>query len=59
MKNTSLIYEEVLLKKCFNKLKSNRDSWRYEANEKFGQSTIIDIYSDDYFNFEVYRISYI
>ena len=52
MKNTSLIYEEVLLKKCFNKLKSNRDSWRYEANEKFGQSTIIDIYSNDYFNFE-------
>lgn len=23
-----------------------------EANDKFGLSTIIDIYSDDYFNFE-------
>lgn len=53
MKNTSLIYEEVLLKNCFNKLKSLRDGWRYETNDKFGQSTIIDIYSDDYFNFEI------
>ena len=52
MKNTSLIYEEVLLKNCFNKLKSIRDGWGYEANDKFGLSTIIDIYSDDYFNFE-------
>ena len=52
MKNTSLIYEEVLLKNCFNKLKSIRDGWGYEANDKFGLSTIIDIYSDDYFNVE-------
>ena len=52
MKNTSLIYEEVLLNKCFNKLKSIRDGWRYEANDRFGLSTIIDIYSDDYFNFD-------
>ena len=52
MRDTKKIYENAMLEVCFNKLKSLRNSWTYEKNDKFGLATIIDICGDDYLSYD-------
>lgn len=52
MRDTKKIYENAMLEVCFNKLKSFRNSWTYEKNDKFGLATIIDICGDDYLSYD-------
>ena len=47
MDNTN-IYEELLLNKCFNKIKSKRNCWTSGENTTNGPAAIIDIGGADY-----------